>query len=158
MGKYSAAHDRIKIRYSEMVEGKNAKSTLWEHWDYKRGTKNHAWSGGPLIIMSKYFAGIEPLKPGYEEISIKPNFTNLNKISSTVETIKGKIILEAIKGVDKIEMQVTVPARTLIAVPKIGNNLIKVDGKITNEKVKEEDCIYFYIDAGEHKIEVGKIQ
>ena len=108
--------------------------------------------------MSKYFAGIEPLKPGYEEISIKPNFTNLNKISSTVETIKGKIILEAIKGVDKIEMQVTVPARTLIAVPKIGNNLIKVDGKITNEKVKEEDCIYFYIDAGEHKIEVGKIQ
>ncbi len=158
MGKYSEAHDRIKIRYSEMVEGKNAKSTLWEHWDYKRGTKNHAWSGGPLIIMSKYFAGIEPLKPGYEEISIKPNFTNLNKISSTVETIKGKIILEAIKGVDKIEMQVTVPARTLIAVPKIGNNLIKVDGKITNEKVKEEDCIYFYIDAGEHKIEVGKIQ
>lgn len=158
IGKYSEAQDRIKIHYSDMVEGENAKSTLWEHWDYERGTKNHAWSGGPLIIMSKYFAGIEPLKPGYEEISISPNFGNLSKISSSVETIKGKITLEATKSNDKIELTVNVPAKAFIKIPKLKNETLKVDGKITNDYGKDENWIGFYVEAGEHKIETGKIQ
>lgn len=158
MDKYAEAQDRIKIHYSDMVEGENAKSTLWEHWDFNRGTINHGWSGGPLIIMSKYFAGIEPLKPGYEEISIKPNFGNLNKISSSVETVKGKITLEATKSNDKIELIVNVPAKTFIQIPKLKKDTLKVDGKITNDYGKDENSIGFYIEAGSHKIEAGKIQ
>ncbi len=108
--------------------------------------------------MSKYFAGIEPLKPGYEEISISPNFGNLSKISSSVETIKGKITLEATKSNDKIELTVNVPAKAFIKIPKLKNETLKVDGKITNDYGKDENWIGFYVEAGEHKIETGKIQ
>lgn len=51
MGYVDDAYDRIKRRYKDMVD--EDYSTLWEYWN-KDGTKNHAWSGGPLIIMSKY--------------------------------------------------------------------------------------------------------
>lgn len=51
MGYIDDAVARIKRRYKEMVD--EDYSTLWEYWS-KDGTKNHAWSGGPLIIMDKY--------------------------------------------------------------------------------------------------------
>ena len=51
MGHIEQAIQRMKRRYHDMVEDEY--STLWEYWDTE-GTKNHAWSGGPLVIMSKY--------------------------------------------------------------------------------------------------------
>ncbi len=51
MGYTKEAVSRIKRRYKDMVN--DPYSTLWEYWD-TTGTKNHAWSGGPLIIMAKY--------------------------------------------------------------------------------------------------------
>ena len=66
MGEYEAARDRIKDRYKDMVN--EDYSTLWEFWDEWQGTKNPAWSGGPLVIMSKHFAGITPIEAGYEKV------------------------------------------------------------------------------------------
>ena len=72
MGEYDAANDRIKSRYADMM-GEDY-STLWEFWDSWRGTMNHAWSGGPLVIMSKHFAGITPVEAGYEKVKINVLF------------------------------------------------------------------------------------
>ena len=58
MGCIDEALIRIKRRYKNMVDEEY--STLWEFWD-KSGTMNHAWSGGPLIILSKYLAGEQPM-------------------------------------------------------------------------------------------------
>lgn len=58
MGCLSEALVRIRRRYKDMVE--EDYSTLWEFWD-KSGTMNHAWSGGPLIILSKHLAGEQPM-------------------------------------------------------------------------------------------------
>lgn len=58
MGYVKEALIRIKRRYKDMVE--EDYSTLWEFWD-KSGTMNHAWSGGPLIILSKHLAGEQPM-------------------------------------------------------------------------------------------------
>lgn len=58
MGCLDEALIRIKRRYKTMVDEEY--STLWEFWD-KSGTMNHAWSGGPLIILSKYLAGEQPM-------------------------------------------------------------------------------------------------
>ena len=69
-------------------------STLWEFWDAWQGTKNHAWSGGPLVIMSKHFAGITPLGAGYEKIKINPQYTLSDSISCTVPSVKGLITLD----------------------------------------------------------------
>ena len=92
MGEYDEAYDRIKDRYEGMVNADY--STLWEFWDAWQGTKNHAWSGGPLVIMSKHFAGITPLGAGYEKIKINPQYTLSDSISCTVPSVKGLITLD----------------------------------------------------------------
>ena len=92
MGKYEEARDRIKDRYECMMC--EDYSTLWEFWDSWRGTKNHAWSGGPLVIMSKHFAGITPLNSGYEKVKIEPQYTLSDSMSCTVPSVKGLITLD----------------------------------------------------------------
>ena len=92
IGEYEAAYDRIKERYEGMMN--EDYSTLWEFWDSWRGTKNHAWSGGPLIIMSKHFAGITPLNSGYEKVKIEPQYALSDSMSCTVPSIKGLIVLD----------------------------------------------------------------
>ena len=92
MGEYEAAYDRIKDRYNDMMC--EDYSTLWEFWDAWRGTKNHAWSGGPLVIMSKHFAGITPLNSGYEKVKIEPQYALSDIMSCTVPSVKGLITLD----------------------------------------------------------------
>ena len=87
MGEYQVAYDRIKDRYEGMMC--EDYSTLWEFWESWQGTKNHAWSGGPLVIMSKHFAGITPLEAGYEKVKIDPQYTLFDTISCTVPGVKG---------------------------------------------------------------------
>jgi hypothetical protein len=92
MGEYEAARDRIKDRYEGMMS--EDYSTLWEFWDSWRGTKNHAWSGGPLVIMSKHFAGITPLEAGYEKVEINPQYNLSGSMICTVPSVKGLITLD----------------------------------------------------------------
>jgi hypothetical protein len=92
MGKYEEAYNRIKERYDGMVN--EDYSTLWEFWDEWRGTKNHAWSGGPLVIMSKHFAGITPLEAGYEKVKIDLKYNLSDSMTWTVPRIKGLITLD----------------------------------------------------------------
>ena len=89
IGEYSLAERRMCERYSEMID--EDYSTLWENWIKKDGTSNHAWSGGPLVIMSKHIAGIKPLSAGYEKAEIKPQNDLHKSISCTVPAVKGFI-------------------------------------------------------------------
>ena len=91
MGEYEAARDRIKDRYKDMVY--EDYSTLWEFWNSWQGTMNHAWSGGPLVIMSKHFAGIAPLEAGYEKVKIEPQYALSDTLSCTVPSVKGLLTL-----------------------------------------------------------------
>lgn len=166
-GKIQDVQNRIKIRYENMVNNDIGTSTLWEYWslDNTNVTTNHAWSGGPLIIMSKYFAGIEPLSPGYNNIIIKPQFGNLKNINAEVDTVKGKISLKAKKETNKLEISVSVPRKTKIAIEKIKNDLVITSGlwnkiydkgevkKVQNIKYDSEDenYVYFYINSGSYK-------
>ncbi len=107
MGEHEAAADRIKDRYSGMM-GEDY-STLWEFWDSWRGTKNHAWSGGPLVIMSKHFAGITPLEAGYEKVKIEPQYTLSDSMSCTVPSVKGLITFGYKKTSEKYVVDLSVP-------------------------------------------------
>jgi len=55
MGYKGDAFARMMARYQPLI--KNENSTLWEDF-FHLGTKNHAWSGGPCMILLRYFAGI----------------------------------------------------------------------------------------------------
>lgn len=52
MGYKEEAYSRMKKRYAPLVENEN--TTLWEDFDVL-GTRNHAWSGGPLTILLEHF-------------------------------------------------------------------------------------------------------
>ena len=107
IGEYELAKSRIKDRYEGMVYADY--STLWEFWDAWRGTKNHAWSGGPLVIMSKHFAGITPLEYGYEKVKIDPQYTLQSSMTCTVPSVKGLITLDYKKSSDNYVINITLP-------------------------------------------------
>ncbi|MBE6748200.1 MAG: glycoside hydrolase [Ruminococcaceae bacterium] len=107
MGEYEVARDRIKDRYEGMMN--EDYSTLWEFWDSWRGTKNHAWSGGPLVIMSKHFAGITPLEAGYKKVKIEPQYALSDKMGCTVPSVKGLITLNFEKTDGAYNINLTLP-------------------------------------------------
>ena len=120
MGCVCEAVKRMKKRYRQMVE--YAYSTLWEYWSME-GTLNHAWSGGPLITMSKYIAGIRPLDTAYTNFEIKPVIEGLTYIKCRVPSVKGDICLEIDKTDSSIRMSVEIPKNTTanVYLPLVNN-------------------------------------
>lgn len=117
MGEYEAARDRIKERYEDMVN--EDYSTLWEFWNSWQGTMNHAWSGGPLVIMSKHFAGIAPLEAGYEKVKIDPQYSLSGSMNCTVPSVKGLITLDYKKSAEGYIINLTLPEdmKAVLSVP-----------------------------------------
>lgn len=121
MGNTSDALQRILRRYKPMVDSRY--STLWELFYnnmtdvsdfYNRNdgsSYNHAWSGAPLIILSKYIAGISVLKPAFKEFRVCPELCSLKKVSTIVPTLYGNISL-AIDKTSGYSMRLVVPEGT----------------------------------------------
>ena len=145
MGEYDLAYERIKDRYADMVSADY--STLWENWDMYWGTKNHAWSGGPLVIMSKHFAGITPASAGYEKVEINPEYSLSDSMNCTVPSVKGLITLKYEKTAEMYIVNVTVPQnmKTVLYVP-------------TNAVVYINSAVYYqngeYVNGGNTDVEI----
>ena len=112
-------------------------STLWENWIKKDGTSNHAWTGGPLIIMSKHIAGIKPLTAGYEKIEIKPQYNLHDKISCTVPAVIGDIKLDISKNNSETIIKLDYPEKSEVVLHIPENAVITANGKkyIANNSV-----------------------
>ena len=137
-GEYSLAEKRACERYAEMIA--EDYTTLWENWIKKDGTSNHAWSGGPLVIMSKHIAGIRPLKAGYEEIEIRPQYDLHKTISCTVPAIIGDIKLDYKSQDGKAIINVTYPENSNITLYIPENAVVTANGKTVEAK---ESVIHF---------------
>jgi len=80
-------------------------TTFWEEYDPSlKGAEHyamygnpyekslcHAWGASPIYILGRYFLGVRPLAPGYENFEIKPDLGPLQWIEGTVPTPKGVI-------------------------------------------------------------------
>ena len=130
MERYGDAMNRMLQRYDGMI--REDYSTLWEHWYKIEGTLNHAWSGGPLVIMSKYFSGIRPVKAGYRECVIKPQMTVSDRLDCVVPTVKGYIRLSANKTGGSVTLDAAVPKDTaaLIHVPYTEGQTVTLNGRV----------------------------
>lgn len=107
IGRGDLAEMRMKRQYMPMIEGKDAgySDTLWEYWRYGQGTSNHAWSGGPLVILSRDFAGIHYLPPGENaDFLISPAETECKDISASIASSKGRISVELKKDEDGLRL------------------------------------------------------
>lgn len=118
MGEYDSAYNRINDRYEDMMC--EDYSTLWEFWDSWRGTRNHAWSGGPLVIMSKHFAGITPLEAGYKKVNIDPQYNLYDSMSCTVPGVKGLITLDYknLNGTYTVNLTLPQGMKAVLSVPE----------------------------------------
>ena len=144
MGETELALTRMKERYKLMIDSYH--TTLWELFKVGHWSHNHAWSGGPLSLMYKYLAGIEPEKPGFEEFHIFPDLDIYPSIFCKFSTIKGEIVLEYTKRNGNINYKAIVPEQTsaIIRVPKEARSYT-IEGKSMYLELKErEDTIYHY--------------
>lgn len=99
LDKVDKAIERMKSRYKEMIEDDTC-STLWEEWTKENGSINHGWTGTPIIVLSKYIAGISPTSSKFDTYEIKPNFV-FDSLSTNVNTPYGDIKVSWTKENDK---------------------------------------------------------
>ncbi|WP_332367560.1 alpha-L-rhamnosidase C-terminal domain-containing protein [Spirosoma telluris] len=87
-----------------------------EAWDkvYKPNLDlNHAWGAAPANIIVRKLMGVEPLRPGFERIQIKPQLGTLTSASLNILTIKGAISVNIKKSDAEFRMDVTLPGSTV---------------------------------------------
>ncbi len=51
----------------------------------------HAWGASPIYLLGKYYLGVKPVKPGYEEFEIRPVLGGLAWMKGSVPTPNGVI-------------------------------------------------------------------
>ena len=122
MGEPEFALKRMRDRYAKMMS--YPYTTLFEGWGigaegFGGGTINHAWSGGPLTILSQKLCGIEPLASGFKQFRVAPQLGSLNKASAVVPSLYCDIRFYIFQQDHKLGIQVVVPQGTtaVVALP-----------------------------------------
>ncbi len=117
------AMERMKSRYKVMLEDNY--TTLYENFisdpqQGGKGTYNHAWSGGPLTMLSQYAAGIAPTEPAWKAFDVRPQPGPLKSMDSVVPTPHGDITFSFRREGQGLKLGLTVPQGTeaKIGVPK----------------------------------------
>ena len=142
MGYETDALARMRLRYAEMIGDEH--TTLWEHFIRGQGTKNHAWTGGPLVNLSGHVAGVWPEEPGYETYHVLPQLGELEKVSVRVPSVKGNIDVQILRN-KTIQMTLISPEGTVarVGVPKFSGRPLKVTVN-GNARYAGEDEKYVY--------------
>ncbi|MDX8337775.1 alpha-L-rhamnosidase C-terminal domain-containing protein [Draconibacterium sp. IB214405] len=63
----------------------------------------HAWGASPIYLLGKYFVGVKPTKPGYQEFEIRPVLGGLEWFESSIPTPNGDIKVYADKNKIKVK-------------------------------------------------------
>ena len=124
MGHIDIALGRMKDRYRKMVDSEL--TTLWEGWGigsegFGGGTTNHAWSGGPLTLMSEFIAGIRPTSPGYRSVTIRPDPGPLRSFEAHVDSVAGAIDVSLSGG--KLSVSLPDGVEALVVTPGGGRRV-----------------------------------
>ena len=84
----------------------------------------HAWGASPIYLLGKYYLGVKPTKPGYEEYTIAPCLGGLKWMEGTVPTPHGDVHIY----MDKKQVRIKSPGgKALLQLPtKKGIKTIEV--------------------------------
>jgi alpha-L-rhamnosidase len=136
-------------------------TVTWESWDANmtNASMSHPWGAVGLLALQKYILGIQPLKPQYELIQVKPlDFKDkLNFANGVCPTDKGDIIINWNKSKSCFVMTITIPDNIIakVYIPKLGikGSSIKMDGI---ETIGSEEGNYVFLEnigSGVHTFE-----
>ena len=111
LGDAPAAVARMRRRYGRMID--HPRSTLWELWSVRGITSwNHAWSGGPLYLLSAFVAGVRPIEPGFRRFAVAPQLGGLRQVDCTVPTVHGPVRVAVRDRDDALSVAVEAPSGT----------------------------------------------
>ena len=161
--------DRMKRRYEYMVNSEL--TTLWEDWSIGGsggGSINHGWAGGPLILLSQYVAGVQPIDAGWKSFIIKPQLGDLEWVNCTVPAGNKTISVKIIKSSNTFDINVdnSLKCRYIVAIPKITNAKkitindkkydIKAFEKLNTKNIsfQRTDSDYLYINTDMQKLKI----
>ncbi len=120
IGEQSSVREEIAAYWGGMLE--LGATSFWEEYDpavplpdqyamYGRKYGKslcHAWGASPLYLLGKYFLGVTPAKPGYEEVQIRPALGGLEWIEGYVPVPAGEVFVY----MDWKSIRAAVPAGT----------------------------------------------
>ena len=88
----------------------------------------HAWSALPLYEYPRMLLGVQPAKPGWEEIIVRPYAIGVEQLSGTVPTPKGDVTVSWRMENDRMHVEVDAP----VPVKVVANGRVYEDrdGKI----------------------------
>jgi hypothetical protein len=111
-----AAQERMKKRFTGMVQ--IPLTTLPEMWE--GGTNNHAWTGGPLTLLSQYAVGVAPREAAYKTFQVLPQMGELTTAKARVDSVAGPIDVTLKRDEKTFNLDLTVPANTtaIVGIPK----------------------------------------
>lgn len=162
MGRGTDGIKRVKHRYAEMVNDKTC-STLYEDWNLHRSTTNHSWTGGPITVISRLAAGLEPLAPAWKVFRVEPQPSGFSRMGIEVPSLAG-VVKSAFRDTENtFELDLTVPEGST-AVVKLP---VKKDAHITvndsantseyeSERYADPAKPTFVLTAGVYKIRAAK--
>ncbi|MCQ6562137.1 alpha-L-rhamnosidase C-terminal domain-containing protein [Paenibacillus mendelii] len=69
--------------------------TTYTNYNSYRMSLCHSWASTPVTWISKFLIGVQPAKPGYEEIHFQPNaIQGLTECQGTISTPRGPLAVE----------------------------------------------------------------
>ena len=89
----------------------------------------HAWGASPIYLLGKYYLGVVPTKPGFEEYTVAPTLGGLEWMEGTVPTPFGKVCVKM--DAHSVSVKSDGGKGTLI----VGDKRIEIP---TNEEIKVE--------------------
>lgn len=132
-----------------------------EAWDNKYKTNNgwsHAWSASPVHIIPRKIMGIEPAKPGFEKIIIKPHPGSLEHAQMKYPTIRGEVLMSFKNLFNRsFSMNLTIPVNTTadIYLPIWSEkNIVKMNGKSARYRKSGDFAIIEGVESGSTSFEV----
>ncbi|WP_122645414.1 family 78 glycoside hydrolase catalytic domain [Enterococcus mediterraneensis] len=114
LGETKRVHEIIRDYWGGMVEQDAV--TFWEEYIPEETGNDvyemygdpfgkslcHAWGASPIYLIGRYFAGIQPIRPGYETYLVEPQLDSFEKISCTFPIKDGSVTLEKNQSMLKV--------------------------------------------------------
>lgn len=106
LGEHSRVLDEVKSYWGGML--KEGATSFWETYDPEESYPQrlgmyghpyakslcHAWGASPVYLLGRYYLGVRPMKPGYDEWEAAPHLGGLRWMRGDVPTPKGNIHIE----------------------------------------------------------------
>jgi hypothetical protein len=140
-------------------------STLWELWKLGRRTStNHAWAGGPLVLLSAYVAGVRPLQPGFRVFQVAPQLGGLREVDCTVPTVNGPIRVAVRDRREAFTIDLTCPSNCIaqVGLPKreYPYFALRLDGRIVRplpaDPARDRRFLWVWTGPGLHSATADK--